>query len=95
MGTFGSWESLLSATFLPGEDYEDKTQGPPVFVELVRLPKYYSIYSGLRLRAYNALTMCRFYDRVVYGKTMANREWRKVTGSPLPEDTFSKEVGHS
>jgi hypothetical protein len=72
-----------------------QAQGSPVFVELVRLPNYYSTYSGLRLRAYNAFTGGKFYDRSVFSKATAKKEWHKVTGLPLPEDTFSEEAGQS
>ena len=70
-----------------------QAQGSPVFVELVRLPSYYSTYSGLRLRAYTVLTGGKFYDRSVFSKAAAKREWGKVTGLPLPEETFSEEGG--
>ena len=70
-----------------------QAQGSPVFVELVQLPSYYSTYSGLRLRVYNALTGGKFYDCSVFSKAAAKREWRKVTGLPLPEETFSEEGG--
>ena len=72
-----------------------RAQGSPVFVELVQLPSYYSTYSGLRLRVYNALTGGKFYDRSVFSKAAAKREWHKVTGLTLPEDTFSEEAGQS
>src|SRR5918912_2777813 len=72
-----------------------QAQGSPVFVELVLLPRYYSTYSGLLLRVYNALTGGKFYDRSVFSKAAAKREWHKVTGLTLPEDTFSEEAGQS
>lgn len=102
MSLSDSQESLLLATILSGEDRKDKArrssfswdlaklyaQGSPVFVEFIRLAKH-STHSGLRLRAYNALTGRRFFDYVVSNKVIARREWCKMTGSPLPEDTFS------
>ena len=105
--TSHSQESLLLAVILYREDGKDKargssfftelmrlhTRGSPVFVELVRLPSYYSTYSGLRLRVYNLLTGLRFYDRAMSSKAIARREWCKVTGLPLREDTFSEETG--
>ena len=106
MNPYGFREYLLLATVLLGENRAGKgrgssfftelmnlqTQGLPVFVEFIESLSSHSTY---RLRAYNALSGRKFYDNSFSSKEKATTEWRKVTGLPLSQGTFSEEAERS